>query len=217
MIKKIIRPNHCIRVCDECFEEKKVGYWNIKNKETHLCSSCSNKKAFEAKKDGYKPWNIGLTYQKASGNFYINKSGYKLYYIGDKKYKGGYVAEHRIVMELSLKRRLKQGEVIHHIDGDKANNNLENLLLCNKSLHRSTHHQIENISFKLIQLGIIKFNKEKKQYLIEPYMWEHISKLIELLENPTLNQRQEDNQQRSFLGETQEERSTTIQKWSTLK
>jgi hypothetical protein len=48
-------------------------------------------------------------------------------------------------------------------------------------------------------------------------MWERISKLIELLENPTLNQRQEDNQQRSFLGETQEERSTTIQKWSTLK
>ena len=70
---------------------------------------------------------------------------------------------------------------------------------------------------KIKLFGIIKFNKEKKQYLIEPYMWERISKLIELLENPTLNQRQEDNQQRSFLGETQEERSTTIQKWSTLK
>ena len=212
MIKEVIRPNHCIRVCDECGDEKKVNYWGIKNKETHLCASCSNKKAFELKREGYKPWNIGKTYQKCSGNYYINNGGSKSYYIGDKSYKGGYVTEHRIVMELHLGRRLKEGEVIHHIDGDKTNNNLNNLFLTDKKNHRDLHHSIEKIAFSLMQLGLIKF--ENNEYTIVPNVGNHISKSLELLENPTFK---EDNQQRSPLGETKEERSTTIHKWSTLK
>jgi hypothetical protein len=211
MIKEILRPNHCIRICDECGDEKKVNYWNIKNKEKHYCSSCSNKKAFELKKEGYKPWNIGKTYQKCSGNYYINNSGYKSYYIGDKSYKGGYVTEHRIIMELHLGRRLKKGEVVHHIDGNKLNNNINNLLLLNKKTHRDIHHNLEKLAFNLIQKGLIKF--ENNQYFIEPNMWEHISKSLELLENPI----NKDNQQQSFLGNSKEECSTTIQKWSTLK
>jgi hypothetical protein len=213
MIKEIIRPNHCIRVCDECADEKKVSYWGVKNKTTHLCSSCSNKQAFELKKDGYKPWNIGKTYQKCSGNSYINQHGYKLYYIGDKSYKGGYVSEHRIVVELSLGRRLKKGEVVHHIDGNKQNNNASNLLLTDKSNHKQVHHSLEKLAFNLVQKGLIKF--ENNNYFIEPNMWEHISKSLELLENPII--KNEDNQQQSPLGNTKEECSTTIQKWSTLK
>lgn len=217
MIKEIIRPDHCIRICDNCGDEKKVSYWNIKRKSRHLCKTCANKESFELKRDGYKPWNIGKTYQKCSGNFYINRAGYKMYYIGDKAYKGGYVAEHRIVMELHLGRRLRRGEVIHHLDGNKCNNNIENLMLLDKSTHRTLHHQLETVSFQLVQNKLITFNQEKNKYVIEPYMWEHISKLLELLETPTPIIGQEDNQQRSFLGESREERSTTIQKWSTLK
>lgn len=217
MIKEIIRPDHCIRICDECGDERKVSYWGVKNKTEHLCSSCSNKRAFDKKKDGYKPWNIGKTYQKASGNYYVNKQGYKLYYIGDKTYKGGYVAEHRIVMELHLGRRLKKGEVIHHIDGNKQNNDLSNLLLTNKSDHRNVHHQLESIAYLLIQSGLIKFNGS--EYYIEPFTWERDSKPLEFLGSPNVI-KDEGNQKRSLknpLGDTPEERSTTIQRWSTLK
>lgn len=42
---------------------------------------------------------------------------------------GGYVREHRLVMEQKLGRPLAQGEVVHHIDGDKANNHPDNLEL----------------------------------------------------------------------------------------
>lgn len=216
MIKEILRPNHCIVICDNCQKENKVSYWNVKNKPTHLCRTCSNKKtATERVGLGYKPWNIGKTYQKCRGKFYINSYGYKMYYIGDKSYKGGYVSEHRIVIELQLNRRLKKGEVIHHIDGNKINNNPKNLFLTTPTEHREVHAQLEKIALFLYEKGIVKF--ENNKYKLDPNMWEHISKSLELLENPTPFEGQEDNQQQSPLGNTEEECSTTIQKWSTLK
>ena len=39
----------------------------------------------------------------------------------------GYAYEHRLVAESKLGRRLIDGEQIHHIDGDKLNNNPDNI------------------------------------------------------------------------------------------
>lgn len=43
---------------------------------------------------------------------------------GDKR---GYAPTHRIAMHDKLGRRLKEGEVVHHIDGDVRNNHPDNL------------------------------------------------------------------------------------------
>lgn len=40
-----------------------------------------------------------------------------------------YIFEHRLVMALSLGRPLRPDETVHHIDGDRGNNRLENLQL----------------------------------------------------------------------------------------
>lgn len=40
-----------------------------------------------------------------------------------------YVLEHRLVMALALGRPLTQHETVHHIDGDRANNKIDNLQL----------------------------------------------------------------------------------------
>jgi hypothetical protein len=42
---------------------------------------------------------------------------------------GRYVAEHRLVMEQILGRQLLRSEVVHHIDGNRQNNDPTNLLL----------------------------------------------------------------------------------------
>lgn len=43
--------------------------------------------------------------------------------------RGGYIAEHRLVMARSLGRPLTAHETVHHKDGDRAHNALENLQL----------------------------------------------------------------------------------------
>ena len=48
-----------------------------------------------------------------------------------------YIYEHRYIMEQFLNRKLKSYEVVHHIDGNRANNNIENLELFIKNKHDS--------------------------------------------------------------------------------
>jgi hypothetical protein len=54
------------------------------------------------------------------GTGYVNDSGYRVL---------GGVTEHRLVMEQHLGRGLVKGENVHHINGDRLDNRLENLEL----------------------------------------------------------------------------------------
>ena len=53
----------------------------------------------------------------------------------------GYILEHRLVMAKHLKRPLTSEEVVHHMDGDRANNNLTNLLLTTRGKHLLSYRQ----------------------------------------------------------------------------
>ncbi len=52
---------------------------------------------------------------------------------------GGYVQEHRLVMEEHLGRLLLPGEVVHHKDSDRANNAIDNLELYSENSEHLKH------------------------------------------------------------------------------
>lgn len=56
--------------------------------------------------------------------------------------KRGYILEHRYVMENFIGRKLKKGEVVHHIDRDRTNNDISNLILFPSQSEHIKHHNL---------------------------------------------------------------------------
>lgn len=47
---------------------------------------------------------------------------------------------HRVIMENHLNRKLKSDEIVHHIDGNIKNNDINNLMLMDRVTHAIHHH-----------------------------------------------------------------------------
>lgn len=77
-------------------------------------------------------WKGGIT-KDSAGYVYIKSADHPC--TGSK----GYFPQHRLVMEEHIGRFLTENEVIHHINGIKDDNRLENLQLMTSSEHRSFH------------------------------------------------------------------------------
>jgi uncharacterized protein (DUF1330 family) len=76
--------------------------------------------------------NKGERANSWKGGRYTNDQGYVLVTVRDHPYAQkhhGYVPEHRLVMEQQLGRYLTKGETVHHINGNRSDNRVENLQL----------------------------------------------------------------------------------------
>jgi len=98
------------------------------------CFSCANKKRLQG--DTNPRWNNGVRYD-ASHGFYVHvKPDHPFYQMSMNAGGQKYIAEHRLVVAMSIGRLLEKWEVVHHINGDNTDNRLENLeLLSSQTKH----------------------------------------------------------------------------------
>lgn len=111
--------------------------------EIMKCLSCGNEFYTTRKSEGkgkFCSTDCAHKYRKQQnglgGYWYENK--YKVLWNG-----GNPIKEHIKVMEDCLMRKLTDDEVVHHINGIKDDNRIENLKLMRKSEHSSYHRKIE--------------------------------------------------------------------------
>lgn len=128
--------------CPSCTKER----WTS-NAKSGKCSKCAGK-------ESYTPPSVERKDKRKYGDGYITKQGYHLVYTEE-----GYKPAHRLAFP-----ELPKDHVVHHVDGDKLNNKIENLHPCSKKEHREIHGQLERLSYLLIQQGLIVF-KDGKYFL----------------------------------------------------
>jgi hypothetical protein len=83
----------------------------------------------------HSKWRGGI--QRQNGYIKIRSEGHPR----AKRSQKYYVFEHVLVMEKHLGRYLGPGEVIHHKNGIRTDNRIENLELTDSRQHASVHHK----------------------------------------------------------------------------
>lgn len=126
------KVNYCSRKCrDEAREKKK----NVKCKNcgieflTTRNKCCSRKCAIEYLKKHYK-------------HKIYKEKGYEVRFINGYNKKGN-AKIHRLIMEEHLGRKLNPKEIVHHIDGNKLNNDILNLQVMTWGEHSKLHRKKE--------------------------------------------------------------------------
>ncbi len=117
-------------VCDFC---KKT--FEVKTSRLKTAKTCS-KECFTKAMKGHRPYHF------KGGR--LTHRGYK--YVLTKSHpscdRDGYVPEHRLIMEASIGRFLTGTEVVHHINGNRGDNRIENLELhASQASHMQQHRK----------------------------------------------------------------------------
>lgn len=145
--------------CVECGIERYVEPSKFNHKGwTGLCGACFNKSRTGELSPWYKCGEL------------INTQGYRevlmprddFFYGMANKY--NYVREHRLVMAKHLGRCLHRWESVHHKNGDKLDNRIENLELTTKNQHMRDHN---NGYRDGLEKGLIDGRKEALKKVVE--------------------------------------------------
>ena len=142
-------------------EANRKSYYKNKHKRYKPCPECGEKIWITSKtcrrcrrltdedKEKLSLVSQGNQNPRWRGGRNRTKAGYVLIYLPDHpNARKNCVFEHRLVVEKHLGRYLTQKEVVHHIDGNKENNKIENLMVFQSTgKHMSFHVKVRQFGF----------------------------------------------------------------------
>jgi len=99
------------------------------------CANRGKKKTFSEQHKINLRKALNISAEKRSSGLTIKTTGYLEITRGKNKFKSAHI----LVMETFLGRVLNKSEVVHHIDHDKLNNDIDNLCLLTRKGHGRLH------------------------------------------------------------------------------
>lgn len=159
----VLKCDNCDVIFDRDIHE--ISPKRRSNNYKHFCKKCDSKSlggkiAGELRNKKYKG-EIGKIIKPKNGY-------YEVYVRKTHQYRPeqDWVRQHIIVVENHIRRRLVENEVVHHIDGNKINNDIQNLDICTVNEHNNCHAKSEQIVFQLYKEGKVGYDRVKKQYYL---------------------------------------------------
>ena len=158
--------------CNSCGKERKVSSHAVGQKTYNgKCLSCSSKENVKLMNPPGRIWPHGKNHHLYKNGF-INDSGYKVISLySNHPLRGmadvrGRAREHRIIMAKYIGRPLENWEVIHHVNGDRSDNRIENLDLLKIPEHTlitRMEQEIKILRKEIRRLNecLLKFQKSK--------------------------------------------------------
>ena len=160
---EIGRPNKFCRyiwhACEICGRTRWVQFYNGKPCSTR-CLNCANHELGRSKRGSDNPSWKGGRFRDGRGYILVRVQPDDFFYPMTSR---GTVYEHRLIVAKSLNRCLLPWEIVHHRNGIKDDNGLENLqLLPNRRFHMvdtqakrhigKLEHKISDLEGRVIQL-----------------------------------------------------------------
>lgn len=140
-----INYRHTIKYCSSgCYHASTKKPPIVRN-----CAFCGNEFTVNRRHKEQKFCGLECAHAHKRGSNRIptlGADGYKHVWFSD----GSGEKEHRYIMEQQLGRKLTTDEVVHHIDGNRSNNNLSNLVVMNRGEHSALHRKKEIESGKML-------------------------------------------------------------------
>ncbi len=135
--------NGAVKYCS-----KECGYIGSRTGSILKCKQCG--KEFYTTRNEFCSPHCASEYRHdhANGKTYF-ENGYIVHHVRGYN-KRGNAKEHRLVAEEMMGRPLKADEVVHHINGDRADNRKENLRVMTRGEHSRLHREMEIKSGRLL-------------------------------------------------------------------
>lgn len=152
-------------ICEFVFSES-IDKWRTEEGKKHLCLECRKKNLTgllrrQHDREKENPEKIGTVRLHKSGRYFEIYAGIDTWHT---THQSSWTRRHIYIMEEFLGHRIPKGYVVHHIDGDKMNDDIKNLALLTIQEHNNAHAKNELLIFELVKQGKVKFNLISKLY-----------------------------------------------------